>query len=104
MKKKKIVHTNLLMSQAPLESMTAFKFVYEYLATAFGVKWLKWLLPRKDEFLLLLLCWDVLSSKSIPRRFSGKVLTFSFDKGFPVIIDNKPFFLSLLHFLYNATF
>ena len=104
MKKKKIVHTNLLMSQAPLESMTAFKLVYEYLATAFGVKWLKWLLPRKDEFLLLLLCWDVLSSKSIPRRFSGKVLTFSFDKGFPVIIANKSFFLHILHFLYNATF
>ena len=82
----------------------AFKFVYEYLATAFGVKWLKWLLPRKDEFLLLLLCWDVLSSKSIPRRFSGKVLTFSFDKGFPVIIANKSFFLHILHFLYNATF
>ena len=102
--KKKIVHTNLLMSQAPLESMTAFKLVYEYLATAFGVKWLKWLLPRKDEFLLLLLCWDVLSSKSIPRRFSGKVLTFSFDKGFPVIIANKSFFLSILHFLQNATF
>ena len=92
------------MSQAPLESMTAFKFVYEYLTTAFGVKWLKWLLPRKDEFLLLLLCWDVLSSKSIPRRFSGKVLTFSFDKGFPVIIANKSFFFIFCIFCITQLF
>ena len=102
------VHTNLLMSQVPLESMTAYKFFIRIsrhsIWREIWLKWLKWLLPGKDEFLLLMLCWDVLSSKSIPRRFSGKVLTFSFDKGFPVIIDNKSFFLSMLHFLQNATF
>ena len=74
----------------------AFKFVYEYLAMAEMAS------TKKGWILAAIVVLG--SSNSIPRRFSGKVLTFSFDKGFPVIIANKSFFLHILHFLYNATF